>query len=106
MNLKKSPSLLRNNSGIIEGGIYLMITIVTAAILYMVLLPVIDTLMVQILAVNPEVMADTPHFEQRVDYGVSLIIKIPLLTIIVAAIFFIMRAIRKQGYSRYEDEYN
>ena len=83
-----------------------MITIIVAVVLYITVIPIIDLLQLHLGAINPDAIDSIPHFEQRIDYGVSLIILLPLLTIAVAGIYFIMRAIKRQGYSRYEDELN
>ena len=94
--------LLKDDHAIIQGGVYLMVAVLLAMVTYLVFLP--------LLAVLPPLLADmnthaTTRFSGMVghcDTSITLFNLLPIISIGIAAIFFIMRAIKKQGYSEYD----
>ena len=94
--------MIKDERAIIHGGIYLIITVLLAMVVYLVFLPLLAVLPPHLAAINPDTTARFSSMTNRIDTSITLFTLLPVINIVIAAIFFIMRAIRKQGYSEYD----
>jgi len=94
--------IIADDRAIIEGGIYLIITVLLAMVVYLVFLPLLAVIPGQLAAINADTTARFSGMVSRINTSITLFALLPMISIAIAAIFFIMRAIRKQGYSEYD----
>lgn len=94
--------MFSDDRAIMQGGIYLISVIILAMIVYIVFLPLLAVLPPVLTAINPAVVAQYPRMVARIDTGIAIFAGLPIITIAIAALYFIMRAIKKQGYSEYD----
>lgn len=99
-----TQKIITSESGIAWGGIAVIITTITAMVAYIALIPVYDAIYPFMTILDP-----TNHhavMNARINTGWDLWLGLPVLMIAISIIFFFMRAIRRQTYSReYEEEY-
>jgi type II secretory pathway component PulF len=95
-------SMIKDDTAIIEGGIYLILTVLLAMIVYILFLPILAVIVPQLEAINPATTSRFSGMTARLDTSIALFVMLPIFSIVIAAIFFIMRAIKKQGYSEYD----
>jgi len=93
---------ISDDRAIIEGGMYLIITVLLAMVIYLVFLPLLAVIPDQLKAIDPTATARFATMVDRIDTGITLFALLPIVSIAIAAIYFIMRAIKKQGYSEYD----
>lgn len=94
--------MIEDDRAIIHGGIYLIITVLLAMVVYLVFLPLLAVLPPQLAAIDPDTTTRFSGMVNRINTSITLFALLPTISIVIAAIFFIMRAIRKQGYSEYD----
>jgi len=94
--------IIHDERAIIEGGMYLIIAVLLAMVIYLVFLPLLAVLPDQLKAIDPAATARFSIMDGRIDTSISLFALLPIVSIGIAAIFFIMRAIKRQGYSEYD----
>ena len=94
--------MIKDNSAIIHGGIYLIITVLLAMVVYLVFLPLLAVLPSQLAAISPDATSRFSSMTNRIDTAITLFGLLPMISIVIAAIYFLMRAIKKQGYSEYD----
>jgi len=94
--------MIEDDRAIIHGGIYLIIAVLLSMVVYLVFLPLLAVLPPQLAAINPDTTTRFSGMVSRIDTSITLFALLPIISIVIAAIFFIMRAIRKQGYSEYD----
>jgi len=94
--------IIHDDRAIIEGGMYLIITVLLAMVIYLVFLPLLAVIPDQLKAIDPEATARFATMGDRTDISITLFALLPIISIAIAAIYFIMRAIKKQGYSEYD----
>lgn len=101
---EEKETLTNDDSGIAYGGIAVMITVITAMVAYIALVPVYETIYPFMTALDP-----TNHhatMNARINTGWDLWLGLPVWMIAISVIFFVMRTIRRQAYSReFEEEY-
>lgn len=94
--------IIKDDRAIIEGGIYLILSVIMAMVVYLVFLPLLAVLPAQLEAINSVTTARFSGMTTRIDTSITLFMLLPMISIVIAAIFFVMRAVRKQGYSEYD----
>jgi len=94
--------IIPDDRAIIEGGMYLIITVLLAMVIYLVFLPLLATLPDQLKAIDPAATTRFATMGDRTDISITLFALLPIISIATAAIYFIMRAIKRQGYSEYD----
>lgn len=94
--------MIEDDRAIIQGGIYLIITVILAMVVYLVFLPLLAVLPPLLGDINPDTTTRFSGMVDRLDTSITLFALLPTISIVIAAIFFIMRAIKKQGYSEYD----
>jgi hypothetical protein len=97
-------ALTNNESAIAYGGIAVMVTVLLAMVLYIAIVPVWEQLYPLMTALDP-----TNHhatMNARINTAYDLFLILPVIMIGISVIFFGMRSIRRQAYSReYEEEF-
>ena len=94
--------MIEDDRAIIHGGIYLILTVLLAMVVYLVFLPLLAVMPPLLEDINPDTTTRFSGMVDRLDTSITLFALLPILSIAIAAIFFIMRAIKKQGYSEYD----
>jgi len=94
--------IIPDDRAIIEGGMYLIITVLLAMVIYLVFLPLLAVIPDQLKAIDPAATARFATMGDRTDTSITLFALLPIISIAIAAIYFIMRAIKRQGYSEYD----
>lgn len=94
--------MIEDDRAIIHGGIYLILTVLLAMVVYLVFLPLLAVLPPLLADINPDTTTRFSGMVDRIDTSITLFALLPTISIVIAAIFFIMRAIKKQGYSEYD----
>ena len=93
-----------DDTGIAYGGIAAMVTVLLAMVLYIAIIPVWEVLYPLLTALDP-----TNHhatMNARINTAYDLFLILPVIMIGISVIFFLMRSIRRQAYSReYEEEF-
>lgn len=95
-------SILQDEQGIMQGGIYLILTVVFAMVVYIVFLPILEPLYPLLTGLDPDATNRFTGLVARTDRSIALFVLLPLLSIVSAVLYFIVRAIKKQGYSEFE----
>ena len=93
---------IRDDSGIMEGGIYLILTVLIAMVVYLVFLPILEPLYPLLTGMDADATARYSGMVARTDKSIGLYILLPLFSIVTAVIYFVARAIKQQAYSEYE----
>lgn len=100
-------SLVNDERGILDGMVYLMLTIIIAIVVMIALGPIINFIMVEWYGELTE--EETPlagntfiAFTKMIDAGVTFWEFSFIIFIGIAAVYLFARILRRQGYSQYE----
>jgi len=99
----KKSSMIKNNNAIVEGGIYVIFTCILAMIVLLIFLPIIASLLPNLIAMDNS-GGRFDAMTARLGTSINLFYILPIFMVIISIIFFVMRTIRKQSYSRYQDD--
>ena len=100
-------SIVKDERGILNGMIYLMVTVVMALVIMLSLGPVVNIIMVDWYGELTE--EDTPlagnsftAFSKMIDAGVTFWEFSFIIFVGIAGVYLFARVLRRQGYSQYE----
>jgi len=97
-----TSGLTSDNRGIAYGGIYVMVVTIIAMVLYIAIIPVWEVLYPLMTALDP-----TNHYDvmnARINTAYDLWLILPVMSIGIAVVFFVMRTIRQQAYSAEQEQ--
>jgi len=99
----KKLSMFKDETAIVEGGIYVIFTCILGMIVLLIFLPILATLEPNLTAMDNS-GGRFDAMTARLDTSINLFYLLPTLMVVISIIFLVMRTIRKQAYSRYEED--
>ena len=100
-----SNSIWRDNKGYVQATILLLFTIMIAYMVFLFVMPLHDTLIDLYKPIVEDNQFYSEILEDRMDMAGRLGWKAPIYFVTIGFVYVILRTIKKQKYTRYEEEY-